>query len=720
MPSFLLEIGTEELPADFSKKALPQLQILVAEELGAKRLRHGQITCSSTPRRLVVEIVDLASKADDWQEDRKGPPASQGFVNGEPSKAAIGFAKRYGVQVKDLEIRNTPKGEFVYAKTIYKGLQAEELLKSLIPEWIDGLQGNRFMRWGKSGLRFSRPIRWIVCKLDKTDISISLREADPVINSSDISRGHRLYNQNIIISSASEYSQLLREQGVIVDRKERQELIQNIIQNKSSEINASTNCPSSLLDELTDLVESPSLIVGNFDKTFLDLPPEVLCTVMQVHQRYIPLYKQTVSNNKIPLTSKNILLPLFFCISNGLQESSEFIKKGNQRVLKARFSDAQFFMKTDLSISTKDRIEKLKKVTFAEGLGTLYDRIVRIEWISKQLVGLLEISDKNKDSLIRASQLCKHDLVSHMVSEFPELQGYMGSKYVIIEGESREVALAILEHYSPRSSNDSLPESVPGSLLAIAERMELILSIFSKGERPTGSSDPYALRRAGNGILQIIWDKEIPLDFQQLLEKSVDKWNILFPEFNCSKNKLIDDISEFIQQRISSLLEERGIDSDLVHSVSGKTISIQRLLNDPIEIKQRAELLMNLRKSGQLSKIQSVVTRVARLAEKSSLSVNVLSPSNIIDTSLFEKDSEFQMLKVIETLEPLALKLEGGSYAAIADGLIAGSNALSSFFDGENSVLVMTENNEVRENRLNLLSILRNQALLLADFSVIN
>ncbi len=720
MPSFLLEIGTEELPADFARKALPQLKILVSDDLGAKKLKHGKITCNSTPRRIVLEIADLASKSEDWHEDRKGPPASQGFVKGEASNAAIGFAKRYGIDVEDLEIRDTPKGEFLFITTIYKGLSASLLMQELIPKWISGLQGNRFMRWGNSELKFTRPIRWIVCKLDSIDIAVSIKDADPIIHSGHLSRGHRLYNQQISIPSATEYSKLLRKQGIIVDRKERQKFISNLISNKSTEISAISSCPLSLLEELTDLVESPSLIVGNFDESFLDLPPEVLCTVMQVHQRYIPLHKKGIVKEKVPLNSKNILFPSFLCISNGLEEASELIKKGNERVIKARFSDAQFFMKTDHSISSFDRNQKLKNVTFSEGLGSLYDRVTRIKWMAKELANILVLSQDTLDILLRSSDLCKNDLVSQMVSEFPELQGYMGSKYVIAEGESNDVALAILEHYSPRSSTDSLPESLPGAILAIAERIELILSIFSKGERPTGSSDPYALRRAGNGILQIIWEKELPIDLKQLLESSIIHWHKLFPAFKFSTNQLTYDISIFFQQRFSSLLEERGIESDLVQSISGKQVSVERLLKDPNEVNTRADLLMNLRKTGDLLKIQSVVTRAAKLAEKSTLDVNILSPSNVIDSNLFEKDSEFQMLRVLEELEPLVTNLEPGCYNKIADGLISSSNALSSFFDGQDSVLVMSDNKLLRENRLNLLSILRNQAFLLADFSVIN
>ncbi len=720
MSTFLLEIGIEDLPADFARSVNPQLKKIVETDLRKSRLSYEVVSCTSTPRRIALTITDLPQKAEDYLEERKGPPAASGFNNGDPTPAAIGFAKKYGVKTKDLLVRDTPKGPFVFANICHAGDLAENLLINLIPEWIGNLQGKRFMRWGSGDLRFSRPIRWVVCMIDKKKLSLQIQGVDPLINSENLTRGHRLYQYSLPITSASEYFDLLREVGVIVERNERCKLIKELINESALGIDAYPDIPSNLLEELADLVESPSLIKGSFDKTFLDLPPEVLITVMQVHQRYIPLYSQKSMKDPLALNAKNSLLSSFLCISNGLPKASELIKKGNERVLKARFSDAKFFWNIDVSISSENRLEDLSKVTFAAGLGTLLNRVERIEWLARKLSEFLDLSEPNSEYLIRAAHFCKHDLVSQMVGEFPELQGVMGGKYLLYEGEPREVALAVLEHYLPRSSGDTLPESIPGSILAIAERLELLVSIFSKGERPTGSSDPYALRRAANGVLQIIWEKEITLDMVELLTDSSTYWSSLFPMFETSASKLLKDLLDFFRQRVVSLLEESGIDQDLVQAVAGKMIDINDLLVDPKDVYKRAKLLAKMRKSGKLQGVQAVVTRAARLADKSNLNSDVLSSSNVVNSNLFEKECEYEMLETLDLLEPLVTSSDENRYEIITDKLISSAEILSKFFDGEGSVMVMVENKMIRENRLNLLAVLRNQSYVIADFSVIN
>lgn len=396
------------------------------------------------------------------------------------------------------------------------------------------------------------------------------------------------------------------------------------------------------------------------------------------------------------------------------------IRQGNERVLKARFADARFFIDLDLSIPSIQRNDQLKRVTFASGLGSLYDRVERIVWLSNKLSTILNISKSDSLHLTRAAQLCKHDLVSQMVGEFPELQGLIGGKYLLSEGEPRDVALSVLEHYMPRSSNDDLPQSHIGSLLAILDKLELLVSIFAKGERPTGSSDPYALRRSANGVLQILWNKSISLDVYQMLNLSVSYWRELFPNFNFNSHQLLNELTSFFRLRIISLLEESGVDSDIVQAIAGESISIERLLRDPNDILVRAKVLTNLRSTGDLSGVQFVVTRAKRLADKGTLPLDILSASDVVDTSLFEKNSESEMLDVVNKLEPFAICTSSTRYEQLATGLKDGKQSLSNFFDGEQSVLVMTENIPLRNNRLNLLSILRNQANELADFDLIN
>ena len=720
MSTFLLEIGTEELPADFALLALSQLELAVDRDLKSLRLSCGKIHCTSTPRRLVVLVEDLANTAEDLEELRKGPPAEQAFKNGVPTKAAIGFAKRCGLQPEALELRDTSKGSFVYATVLERGRSATELLSEQILAWIGCLQGRRFMRWGEGERRFSRPIRWLVALLDGQIIPVCLDGSDPEICASNLSRGHRLHGDAVIIPSADSYVQTLADVGVVVDRQERGSLIRSAIDKAATDLDARPDCPDHLFEELTDLVEAPVLLEGEVADSYLDLPAEVLSTVMRLHQRYVPLYRLEAVNDPLALDARSSLLPRFLCIGNGLVEASDTVRRGNERVLKARLADAEFFVDVDRSIASIDRREQLARVTFAEGLGSLLDRVERIEWLTDLIVKQLDISAPVSDQSRRAAHLCKHDLVSQMVGEFPELQGVIGGKYLLAEGEPREVSLAVLEHYLPRGSGDALPESDAGAVLALAERLELLLSIYAKGERPSGSSDPYALRRAGNGLLQILWSKGWRLDLIALLERATANWSKLLPHFQVDPSALVAELSEFLRQRMLSLLEEAGTDIDLVQAVAGETVSTERLLSDPADARIRADLLVAMRRTGDLLAVQAVVTRAARLAEKGDLPTNVLSAAEVVNPDLFEKACEAEMLKVLEALEPISKDSSGERYQQLAEGLTSGSEALAAFFDGDQSVMVMTDDPEVRANRLNLLGILRNQAGVLADFSRIS
>ncbi len=709
------------MPADFAKQVITQLSEIAISDLDKFCLQHGQVYSTSTPRRAVLLIEEIADSAADLIDECKGPPLNQAFKDGYPTKAAIGFAKRCQLDPEDLEIKDTSKGQFVFAKKIKKGKPSFELLSELIPDWIENLQGKRFMRWGDSERRFSRPIRWIVSLLDKELIPIHLSECDPEVHSDKISRGLRFKELNPIITSANDYFDILSEAGVCVNRISRKSLINDLISHKAKFYNAIPDIPLKLLDELTDLVENPSLISGEFDSSFLSLPPEVLSTVMKVHQRYVPLYLiEKKELDPLFLNSNDILLPLFLCISNGMTEANDRIKKGNERVLKARLSDAKFFIKTDLSISSTNRLEQLKQVSFFKGLGSLYDRVKRIEWIVELLINQIEGPKINSNHTIRAASLCKHDLVSQMVGEFPELEGIIGGKYLLHEKEPRDVALAVLEHYLPRGTGDSLPQSDSGSILALAERFELLLSIFSKGDRPTGSSDPYALRRAGNGILQILFSKNWSFNINQFLIQSIKHWDLIFTNFQINQQALLDDLSDFFRQRIISHLEESKLDIDLVQAIAGESIPISRLLSDPVDASLRVNLLASLRTSGKLSPLRSVVTRASRLAENSSLSNDVFETSGVVEPSLFEKNSEIEVLKLINCLEPIVKSKSKDRYILLANELAKGSVVLSKFFDGADSVMVMTDNLSVRKNRLNLLKILKNQSSLLADFNQIS
>ena len=716
MSTYLLEIGTEELPSDLAQSVISQLELYVNKDLNSSQIKFSKIKVTTTPRRIALIIEGIASFSKDNIEERKGPPLSQSFHDGKPTKAAIGFAKRYNLIPENLEIRETSKGSFVFAKLIEKGKPVESLLSDYLPVWINKIQGRRFMRWGKGDFRFSRPIRWIVSLLDSKVLPFELAGCDPVIEICNISRPHRLYGKECQIKNAKTYIEQLQNEGVIVDRNSRLSCINNLVFNQELNKEFKPDLSEQLLNELTDLVEMPLLVKGKFDESFLDLPPEVLSTVMRFHQRYIPLCKENIEFDSLSLDSKKFLYPSFLCISNGLSSSKENIILGNEKVLKARFSDAAFFIKSDLLIKSSSRINKLKKVTFSEGLGSLYDRVTRIEWLTNLLSRNFQFDQEDIKKSIKVAHFSKHDLVSSMVDEFPELQGIMGSKYLLHEGESRDVCLGVLEHYKPKGTYDSLPSNNLGKVVSLAERFELIFSIFVKGERPTGSSDPYALRRAANGILLILWNKNWKLDINALINDSLIYWNKLFPLISFDIGSISNELMEFFRQRIISLLEEMEIDFDIIQAIAGNKTPTFKLLDDPTDVYFRASLLMNMRKSNTLELLQAVVTRASKLAAKSSIPIDIIDPLNVVDNSLFEKDCEIQMFNILEKLKPLAIK-NSTKYKSLADGLSSSVDILSNFFDGEGSVMVMTDNKKLRENRLNLLSILRNQSLIIADFS---
>ena len=720
MATFLLEIGTEELPADFARLALPQLEALVASDLREARLAPSNVHATSTPRRLALTVEGLDARQGDLAEERKGPPAQQAFRDGEPTQAAIGFARRCGVDPASLEMRDTDRGPFVFARTLEVGQPTTAVLSRLIPGWIAALQGRRFMRWGEGECRFSRPLRWLVALLDAELVPVELSDCDPPVVSGRISRGHRLQAEPVTIEEAAMYADTLSAVDVQVERSTRGAWIRRELEQAAADLQARVDLPPALFEELVDLVESPRLIEGAIEPRFLALPPEVLSTVMRAHQRYVPLVRADADHDPLALEASASLHPRFLCIGNGLVEAEATIRRGNERVLRARLADAEFFLQADRAVPSIDRRDQLARVTFAEGLGSLRDRVERLEWCTDVLLEQLPLEAAEAGHARRAAHLCKHDLVSQMVGEFPELQGVMGGKYLLAEGEPRPVALAVLEHYLPRGAGDALPASAAGAVVALAERLELLLSIYAKGERPSGSSDPYALRRAGNGLLQILWQQGWVLDLGALLQRATAHWATLLPAFRVEPAGLAAELAEFLRQRIASLLEEEGIDADLVQSVAGEGVDLARLLADPADARRRAGLLAGLRASGELAAVQAVVQRASRLAEKGDLQATVLSPAQVVDPALFEKPCEAAMLAVLQRLEPIVCGAAAGRYEALASALAASADTLAAFFDGEGSVMVMAEDAAVRNNRLHLLAVLRNQASVLAEFSRIS
>ena len=719
MSKYLLEIGTEELPANFSYSVLKQFKSLIAFEFDKRLIKYKNIICTSTPRRIVLILEGLVDHEDDKLILKKGPKAISAFLNGSPTNAALGFANSLGINVNKLEIKSTEKGEFVFGKKIEKGESTRTILSSIIPKVLNNLQGPRFMKWGYGNFKFSRPIRWIVSLYNDEILDFDLDGFNPKILIGNKSKSHRLLDKSIEIDNPDSYFELMAKNGVLAERKERKDKIISLINESSQYLNLKPDLSDELLNELTDLVEFPNLIIGKFNEQFLNLPLEVLSTVMKSHQRYIPLLQKDKAFSKLDLSSDKILSKNFFVVSNGLKRSNAIIANGNEKVLRARFSDAKFFVETDKRVSSKERNEKLKSVSYLKGMGNVFQKVERIQIVSEKVFKCL--SDKSLDGkkIIEAAKYCKNDLCSEIVYEFPELQGIMGGKYLKNEGFSNETCLAVAEHYLPAFYKDALPSTKYGAIVSISDKIETLISIFISGKRPSGSSDPYALRRNLNGVIKIIWDFEFNLSLENIFNELLDFWKISFPELNFEKMKVLDDLIDFLSQRIVSHLEEISLDKEIIRATCfSDKISKKSILNT-IDLKNRICSINTYRNKGSFDRIQKVITRVSKLSNSGNLEVNILSIGDYVKTDLFEKDCEFRVFKFVEELENLFSKTNL-DYLKLFHLFEINIYNIEEFFDNDKGVLVMADDISIRNNRLNLLSLIRNFSLKIADFTLLN
>ncbi len=719
MSKYLLEIGTEELPAKFSYSVLEQFKSLLEFELDKKLIKCDNIVVTSTPRRIVLLLEGLVDYAEDKIIVRKGPKANSAYLNGSPTNAALGFANSLGIDVGELEIKSTEKGDFIFGKKIEKGQSTRISLSSIIPKVVKSLQGPRFMKWGAGNLKFSRPIRWIVSLYNDEILDFAFDECDPKIQISNKSKSLRLLNEVFEVQHVDNFFELLKQNRVLVKRDERKEKIENLINHTSQSLNLNPDLSEALLNELIDLVEWPDLIVGKFSEEFLDLPLEVLSTVMKSHQKYVPLLLKNNSFSKLDLSSEKNISTNFFVISNGLEVSNKNIAKGNEKVLRARFSDAKFFVESDKKVASIERNEKLKSVSYLKGFGNIFQRVERIEEVTKKILIFLKDNSLEEKKIIEAAKYCKNDLCSEIVFEFPELQGIMGGKYLKYEGFSEDVCLAVAEHYLPSFYKDALPSTKYGAIVSIADKVETLISIFISGKRPSGSSDPYALRRNLNGVIKIIWDYELDLPLDKLFNELIDFWKMAFPNLNFTRETVFNDINEFLVQRIVSHLEEKLLSKELIKAVcSSDELSQKRVLNI-VDLKKRIKSIMNFNERENFVEIQKVITRVSKLAKNSDLSTDVLSARDYVNTKLFEKDCE---LKVFEFIRELEKRFSEGycNYLELLNLFEINVNTIEDLFDNEKGVLIMSEDLKIRNNRLNLLSLIRNYSLKIADFTLLN
>lgn len=714
MATFLLEVGSEELPASFVPQALAQWQSRVLADLQDQALTPSALHLYGTPRRLALLLEGLPDRQPDRTEAVKGPSAQAAFKDGQPTAAATGFARSRGVGVEALEIRDTEKGAFVFVTQTLPGQALAQVLQERVPGWITGLEGKRFMRWGDGDLRFPRPIRWLVALLEDQVLPLHLENGSDTCQSDRTSQGHRVLSPGPLpLVRAQDYAETLRAAQVEVDPNRRRQTIAAQVEAAAHQMGGEALIPTDLLAEVTHLVEWPTAVVGQFEASFLDLPPEVAIMEMQSHQRYFPVRQPG---------SELALMPYFITIANGDPAKSALIAEGNARVIRARLSDGKFFFDADRRQSLESLGGRLATVTFEERLGSMAAKVERMGAIAAQIANQLQLDSPQQALIQRAIQLCKADLVSQMVGEFPELQGVMGQHYARHSGEPEAVAVAIAEHYLPRGAQDVLPQTLIGQVVGLADRLDTLVGIFSLGELPSGSSDPFALRRAANAVVSIIWAAHLPLQLGSLISGAVAHLGEDAALAVSDPPRLIQQLQDFFRQRVQTLLQEEGVDYDLVNAVLGEADSPygQRVLTDLLETRSRAQFLQEIRRDGRLQAVYETVNRATRLAAQGDLPTDLLAAAGLVDPDQFESPAEAALLSALTRLVPQTqAALAQGDYQQLVAGLTQVASVVSNFFDGPDSVLVMAADPQVRRNRLTLLGLLRNHALVLADFGAI-
>lgn len=725
MEKLLFEIGTEEIPAKFMPNILAQLKELAEKKMTELRIPFESVKTYGTPRRMTFIASGVAEAQEDSTVEAKGPSAKIAFVNGdihgEPSKAAQGFARGQGVDVKELVVRDN----YVYAIKHLAGQPIKELLPGLLMDILTSLNFPKNMRWADHDFKFVRPIRWLVALFGEEVVPVEITG----VKSGKFSRGHRFLRRSAVdaamehesfidaakavlgnaaakaknavasaalgtygaveIPNADAYEKTLYDNFVMVDQDARRELIRQQVTDMGIAEGGHAEINEDLLEEVNYLVEWPTALCGNFEDKFLALPKECIITPMREHQRYFPV-----------LAEDGSLLNKFITVRNGGKEHLEIVAHGNERVLRARLSDAEFFFDEDRKQSLADRLEKLKTVSFQEGLGNMNDKSNRLVQAADMLA--MAINAKvDKEKLERAALLCKCDLVTGMVIEFTELQGVMGREYAKLDGEAPEVALGIYEHYLPRFAGDELPKTDIGRLVGIADKLDNICATFSRGLAPTGSQDPYALRRQALGIINILLDANYHVSMYKVIAGSLYLLNIPAEE----TKKLVPQIAEFLKQRLRNLMIDQGIRYDVVDAVMAEERN-----DDFADLVARAQALNSFVAAEEAPALIQAATRVANLCKK-------IEEETAINPQLFVAPAEGELhdAAVASSKEVLAatVKYDYAAVLAEATKLVA---PINKFFE---DVMVMDEDVRVKNNRLALLSAVKDITHAVGDLSAI-
>ncbi|RXN46600.1 glycine--tRNA ligase subunit beta [Enterococcus faecalis] len=686
----LLEIGLEEMPAHVVTPSRIQLEEKVIKFLDEHHLDYETVQSFATPRRLAVKVTAIPEKQADVEEEVKGPAKKIALdAEGNWSKAAQGFVRGQGVTTEDIVFKELNGVEYVYVTKFTKGQSAKEVLTKL-NDVITSLTFPVTMHWANYDFEYIRPIHWIVALLDDEVIPFKVLD----VTTGQTSRGHRFLGDDVTFQHANEYEAKLKEQFVVVQPNERKQMIVDQANALAAEKNWQLALDEELLEEVTNLVEYPTAFVGSFDEKYLSVPDEVLVTSMKEHQRYFD-----VRNDQ------GLLMPHFIAVRNGDNVHLENVIKGNEKVLIARLEDAEFFYNEDKKLTIEACVEKLKNVTFHEKIGSIYEKMQRVALIAQIIGRKVGLSEEELEDLKRASEIYKFDLVTNMVGEFPELQGIMGEKYALLQGEKPAVATAIREHYLPTSSEGELPETAIGAVLALADKLDSVFSFFSVGMIPTGSNDPYALRRQTYGVIRIIEDKgwtfplvQLQTEVDEAVNQDVEKYGVLLNEGQA-------EVVEFVKARLRQLLMTKNVRHDIIDAVvSAEQADLSKLFASANILKSRFE-------DQDFKPSMEALTRVINLAKKGQELLGDTEEG--IDPSLFENKAEKELYQAVNDLsEAFATRTIAENYEA----LVNLRPLIDAYF---NETMVMVEDEKVKQNRLKQLMQIAKMALSIASLDLL-
>lgn len=662
--NFLFEIGLEELPSRYVDEAESDLKKIAENELKNERINFSEIESFSTPRRIAIIIKDIAEKQEDLHKKSVGPSVEVAYKDGVLTKAGEGFVKSQGATIDDIKIIENEKGKYISIEQFIVGKTTKEVLPEILENVIKKIEFEKSMKWSDKDFRFARPIKWFVTLLENEVLPFEFEG----LQGGNKTRGMRYFaSQDIEIKNPLEYEKTLKEIYVIPKKEERKaEILKSIKENCENDGDVAI-INNYLLEEVVNLVEYPYAIKGEFNKDYLELPEDIITITMETHQRYFPVKD---SNGK--LTNKFILV-------RNAPEYSEVVKKGNEKVIEPRLSDAKFFFDEDLKGNFAQNVEKLKEVTFQKDMGTIYEKVERSKKIAEFLVSELGLDNK-KENILRTVELAKADLVSNVINEkeFTKLQGFMGSIYAEKQGENSDVALGIFEHYLPRYQNDILPTTIEGVIAGISDKIDTVVGCYSVGLKPTSSKDPYALRRAVQGIIQVVLNSGLDLDYKKLVEKA---YEIFSNDKKVLDKDVVENIEELFKQRLINVLSEK---------YSKELISYEiNLESNILKLNNRLSVLLDLSKTENFETLINLLKRVKNIVKDNKINEEV-------DEKLFEKSQENNLYNFGKQLK----QIENGNFSNYVETLLQNANIINDYFD---NVIVNVEDEKIKNNRISIL-----------------